>query len=67
MGLREASDARRYRTIYGFDYYDRELYDLVVETDDTDPGETAVLIATQATADCAPRPNASQPVRSRSS
>ncbi len=29
---REASDARRYREIYGVDYHDRARYDLVLET-----------------------------------
>ena len=49
MREREESDARRYRAIYGFDYYDRELYDLVAMTDDTTPEETAALIAERAT------------------
>jgi predicted cytidylate kinase len=45
MREREESDARRYRAIYGFDYYDRDLYDLVAVTDDMTPEETAELIA----------------------
>jgi predicted cytidylate kinase len=45
MREREESDARRYRAIYGFDYYDRDLYDLVAATDDTMPEDTAALIA----------------------
>jgi len=44
MQEREQSDARRYREIYGFDYYDRELYDLVIETDHRTPEEAAALI-----------------------
>jgi len=48
MREREESDARRYRAIYGFDYYDRDLYDLVAVTDDTTPEETAALIADRA-------------------
>jgi predicted cytidylate kinase len=48
MREREESDARRYRAIYGFDYYDRELYDLVAATDDTTPEDTAALIADRA-------------------
>src|SRR5207245_5795946 len=34
---REASDARRYREIYGFDYHDRSRYDLVLSTDGPPP------------------------------
>jgi cytidylate kinase len=48
MQAREQSDARRYRTIYGFDYYDRGLYDLVIETDARTPEDTADLIANRA-------------------
>jgi predicted cytidylate kinase len=44
MQAREQSDARRYRDIYGFDYYDRELYDLVIETDGITPDEAAAPI-----------------------
>jgi predicted cytidylate kinase len=50
MQMREESDARRYRAIYDFDYYDRGLYDLVAETDDTTPEDTARQIAEGATA-----------------
>lgn len=61
MRVREESDARRYRAIYGFDYYDRTLYNLVAETDDMTPEETAVLITAHA------RDGATVPrVRSRS-
>jgi predicted cytidylate kinase len=38
---REASDARRYREIYGFDYHDRERYDLVLVTDGRRPEDLA--------------------------
>ena len=38
---REASDARRYREIYGFDYHDRSRYDLVLSTDGRAPEELA--------------------------
>jgi cytidylate kinase len=38
---REASDARRYREIYGVDYHDRARYDLVIETADRTPEEVA--------------------------
>lgn len=48
MRVREESDATRYRAIYGFDYYDRTLYDLVAETDDMTPEETAALITAHA-------------------
>lgn len=44
MREREQSDARRYRKIYGFDYYDREFYDLMIETDAKSPEEAAALI-----------------------
>ena len=35
--VREASDARRYRDIYGVDYHDRDRYDLVLATDGRTP------------------------------
>ena len=41
---REASDARRYREIYGFDYHDRSRYDLVLSTDGRAPEELAADI-----------------------
>ena len=50
MQAREQSDARRYRDIYGFDYYDRELYDLVIETDGITPDEAAAPITALAAA-----------------
>jgi predicted cytidylate kinase len=46
---REESDARRYREIYGFDYYDRGIYDVVIETDDKTPEAIADLIVAHAT------------------
>jgi cytidylate kinase len=55
MHMREDSDARRYREIYGFDYYDRTLYDVVAETDDTRPEDTAALITDRARAAAAAR------------
>jgi cytidylate kinase len=55
MRMREDSDARRYRAIYGFDYYDRTLYDVVAETDDTQPEDTATLITNRARAAAAAR------------
>ena len=45
---REASDRRRYRDIYGFDYHDRDRYDLVIETDGHTPEELARAIVDQA-------------------
>jgi predicted cytidylate kinase len=41
---REASDAKRYREIYGFDYHDRSRYDLVLDTDGRTPAELAERI-----------------------
>jgi cytidylate kinase len=35
--LRHGSDARRYRTIYGYDLADTSVYDLVLSTDDETP------------------------------
>jgi ABC-type bacteriocin/lantibiotic exporter with double-glycine peptidase domain len=45
---REASDARRYREIYGFDYHDRGRYDLVLDTDGRTPEELAERIVERA-------------------
>jgi predicted cytidylate kinase len=45
---REASDARRYRAIYGIDYHDRARYDLVLETDGRSPEELAREIVERA-------------------
>jgi predicted cytidylate kinase len=45
---REASDARRYRAIYGFDYHDRSRYDLVLATDGRTPADLAEEIVTRA-------------------
>ena len=41
---REASDARRYREIYGVDYHDPCRYDLVLHTDGRSPEELAAEI-----------------------
>jgi CMP/dCMP kinase len=35
--LRHGSDARRYKTIYGYDLADTSVYDLVLSTDDETP------------------------------
>ena len=45
---REASDARRYREIYGFDYHDPKRYDLVLRTDGRDPEDVAAEIVERA-------------------
>jgi cytidylate kinase len=45
---REASDARRYREIYGVDYHDRGRYDLVLDTGTRSPEEVARLIVERA-------------------
>ena len=45
---REASDARRYRAIYGFDYHDPSRYDLVLATDGRTPEELAAAIVARA-------------------
>ncbi len=45
---REASDARRYREIYGIDYHDRTRYDLVIRTDGRTPDEVAAEIVGRA-------------------
>jgi len=47
---REASDARRYRQIYGFDYHDLGRYDLVLSTDRRSPEELAREIVSAARA-----------------
>lgn len=45
---REASDARRYREIYGVDYHDRRRYDLVIATDGRRPDDVAAEIVARA-------------------
>ena len=45
---REASDARRYHEIYGFDYHDRSRYDLVLATDGRTPEDLAGEIVAHA-------------------
>lgn len=45
---REASDARRYRAIYGVDYHDLARYDLVLRTDGRPPEELAAAIVEHA-------------------
>jgi predicted cytidylate kinase len=45
---REASDARRYRDIYGFDYHDRARYDLVLDTAGRTPEQVAAAIVEHA-------------------
>jgi predicted cytidylate kinase len=45
---REASDRQRYRDIYGVDYHDHRLYDVVVETDRRTPEELAQDIVRRA-------------------
>jgi cytidylate kinase len=42
--VREASDARRYREIYGVDYHDPRRYDLVLRTDGRVPQDVAAEI-----------------------
>src|SRR2546422_103063 len=46
--MREASDARRYREIYGVDYHDPTRYDLVLRTDGRTPEELAAEIVARA-------------------
>jgi cytidylate kinase len=48
---REASDARRYREIYGVDYHDRGRYDLVIGTADRRPEDVAAEIVEAARGD----------------
>jgi predicted cytidylate kinase len=45
---REASDARRYREIYGVDYHDLHRYDLVISTEGRPPAEVAAEIVEHA-------------------
>ena len=45
---REASDARRYRAIYGFDYHDRARYDVVLDTGGKTPEQVAASIVEHA-------------------
>ena len=45
---REASDARRYREIYGFDYHDPARYDVVLHTGGLSPEEVAAAIVRRA-------------------
>jgi predicted cytidylate kinase len=45
---REASDARRYREIYGVDYHDQRRYDLVIRTDGRPPEAVAAEIVARA-------------------
>src|SRR5438094_527932 len=45
---REASDARRYREIYGVDYHDPQRYDLVLHTGGRSPEELAAEIVARA-------------------
>ena len=45
---REASDAGRYREIYGIDYHDPSRYDLLLETDGRSPEELAAAIVARA-------------------
>jgi cytidylate kinase len=45
---RETSDWQRYRGIYGVDYHDHSLYDVVVETDRRTPEDLAKEIVSHA-------------------
>ncbi|HLK10437.1 MAG TPA: cytidylate kinase family protein [Candidatus Binatia bacterium] len=45
---REASDRRRYRELYGVDYHDAALYDVVMRTDDRAPPSLAEAIVAEA-------------------
>ena len=45
---RETSDRQRYRDIYGVDYHDHNLYDVVVETDRRTPEDLASEIVARA-------------------
>jgi len=45
---RETSDRQRYRDIYGVDYHDHTLYDVVVETDRRTPEDLAEEIVKRA-------------------
>lgn len=46
--VRQGSDAKRYRTIYGFDLNDTSIYDLVLDSDDHGPEALADRILAQA-------------------
>jgi cytidylate kinase len=48
MLVRERSDARRYRAIYGVDYRDPAHYDLVLETEGSSPQDVAHAIVEHA-------------------
>jgi predicted cytidylate kinase len=45
---RETSDWQRYRDLYGVDYHDRSLYDVVVDTDRRTPEDLAQEIVERA-------------------
>ena len=45
---RETSDRQRYRDLYGVDYHDTRLYDVVVETDRRTPEDLAKEIVSHA-------------------
>lgn len=45
---RETSDWQRYRDLYGVDYHDRSLYDVVVDTDRRTPEDLAQEIVARA-------------------
>ncbi|HVO23404.1 MAG TPA: AAA family ATPase [Candidatus Margulisiibacteriota bacterium] len=47
--LRQASDAKRYRAIYGFDLNDTSIYDLVLNSDNQTPEALAEQILTRVT------------------
>jgi cytidylate kinase len=53
MQVREASDRRRYRELYGVDYHDHARYDLVMDTEGRSPAEVADAIVAHARAHCA--------------
>jgi cytidylate kinase len=46
--VRQRSDAARYREIYGFDLSDTSIYDVVLNTDERTPEETADELAAAA-------------------
>ncbi len=46
--VREASDARRYRAIYGYDYHDPARYDVVLQTDGRSAEDIAADIVRRA-------------------
>ncbi len=41
---REFSEAKRYKTFYGFDIQDQDIYDLLIKTDANDPDQVVGLI-----------------------